>query len=272
MSTLKSVALAAVVTVAFPLTAPAADMPLPPPPYVEFGGWYLRGDIGMSNQRFNRLDNISFATAPAFTFLDKGGFQSGTFFGLGVGYQYNSWLRFDVTGEYRGKVGFSALDSYVDVVSPCPSVTNVCTNDYRGTKSEWVFLANAYADLGTWYGITPFIGAGAGFAINRIDNFRDTNVIAGGGGWAGAASKTNLAWALHAGLAYRVTPAFTVELAYRYLWLGDAQTQDLLNLDGTNPTPNNPMIFKGIYSHDLKLGMRWALSGGDYGPPPIRKY
>ncbi len=272
MSTLKSVALAAVVTVALPFTALAADMPLPPPPYVEFGGWYLRGDIGMSNQRFNRLDNISFATAPAFTFLDKGGFQSGTFFGLGVGYQYNSWLRFDVTGEYRGKVGFSALDSYVDVVTPCPPPNNVCTNDYRGTKSEWVFLANAYADLGTWYGITPFIGAGAGFAINRIDNFRDTNVIAGGGGWAGAASKTNLAWALHAGLAYRVTPAFTVELAYRYLWLGDAQTQDLLNLDGTNPTPNNPMIFKGIYSHDLKLGMRWALSGGDYGPPPIRKY
>jgi opacity protein-like surface antigen len=270
MSTLKSVALAAVVTVALPFTALAADMPLPPPPYVEFGGWYLRGDIGMSNQRFNRLDNISFAAAPAFTFLDRGGFESGTFFGLGVGYQYNSWLRFDVTGEYRGKVGFSALDSYVDVA--CPSVTNVCTNDYRGTKSEWVFLANAYADLGTWYGITPFIGAGAGFAVNRIDNFRDTNVIAGGGGWAGPASKTNLAWALHAGLAYRVTPAFTVELAYRYLWLGDAQTQDLLNLDGTNPTPNNPMIFKGIYSHDLKLGMRWALSGGDYGPPPIRKY
>ena len=267
MSTLKSVALAAAVTVALPLTALAADMPLPPPHH-DFGGWYLRGDIGMSNQHFRTLEHVSFATAPGFTWLDRGGFESGPIFGLGVGYRYNSWLRFDVTGEYRGKVGFSALDQFTNV----GPVIN--TNDYRGTKSEWVFLANAYADLGTWYGITPFVGAGAGFAINRIDHFRDTNVIAGGGGWAGPGSKTNFAWALHAGLAYQVTPTFTVELAYRYLWLGDAQTGTLVNLDPTVPCAAGcePMHFRGIASHDLKLGMRWALGGGDYGPEPIRKY
>ena len=32
----------------------AADMPIPPqyapPPVQDFGGWYLRGDIGFSNQ------------------------------------------------------------------------------------------------------------------------------------------------------------------------------------------------------------------------------
>ncbi|HEV1999129.1 MAG TPA: outer membrane beta-barrel protein [Xanthobacteraceae bacterium] len=268
MSTLKSVALAAAVAVALPLTALAADLPLPPA-YVEFGGWYLRGDIGMTNQQFRRLENISFAGAPGFSFLDKGGFESGPLFGLGIGYQYNSWLRFDITGEYRGKVGFSALDRYTN-----PARTTFFTNDYRSTKSEWVFLANAYADLGTWYGVTPFVGAGVGFAMNRIDHFRDTNVIAGGGGWADGASKTNLAWALHAGLAYRVTPNFTVELAYRFLWLGDAQTGTLVNLDPTVPcaTTCQPMHFRDIYSHDLKLGMRWALGGGDYGSPPIRKY
>ncbi len=267
MSILKSVALAAAVTVALPLTAPAADMPLAPPPYVEYGGWYLRGDIGMSNQQFRGLQHASFATPDTFAWLDKGGFESGPIFGLGIGYQYNSWLRFDVTGEYRGKVGFSALDQY--------SIAGAFfTNDYRGTKSEWVFLANAYADLGTWYGITPFVGAGVGFTVNRIDHFRDTNVIAGGGGWAGPGTKTNLAWALHAGLAYRVTPSFTVELAYRYLWLGDAQTGTLVNLDPTVPCAAGcePMQFRDIQSHDLKLGMRWALGGGDYGPPPIRKY
>ena len=91
MSTLKSVALAAAVTVALPLTATAADIPLPQP-YVEFGGWYLRGDIGMTNQQFRGLHHVSFDTAPGFTFLDKGGFESGPLFGLGIGYQYNSWL------------------------------------------------------------------------------------------------------------------------------------------------------------------------------------
>ena len=40
----------------------AADMAIAPPPYApavveDFGGWYLRGDIGFSNQRVDRLKN-----------------------------------------------------------------------------------------------------------------------------------------------------------------------------------------------------------------------
>jgi opacity protein-like surface antigen len=44
--------------------ARAADLPpmLPPPPMIqEYGGWYLRGDIGMTNQKVRRLDNVLFA-------------------------------------------------------------------------------------------------------------------------------------------------------------------------------------------------------------------
>ena len=231
-------------------------------------GWYLRGDIGMTNQGLKRLDNISFAGAPAFTWLDKGGFDSGILFGLGIGYHYNSWLRFDLTGEYRGKTAFRALDQFFNIGM---GATN--TNDYTGSKSEWLFLLNAYADLGTWWCLTPFVGAGVGLANVRIDHFRDTNVIAGGGGWAPPASKWNFAWALHAGLAYKVTPNFTVELAYRYVHIGDGLTGDLINLNGTNPVPNNPMHFKGLYSHDLKLGMRWMLAERtEFMPPLIRKY
>ena len=43
----------------------AADMAIAPPPAYapppvieDFGGWYLRGDIGFSNQRVERLDNV----------------------------------------------------------------------------------------------------------------------------------------------------------------------------------------------------------------------
>ena len=44
----------------FATVAPAADMPLPPiypPPIEEYvvSGWYLRGDIGMTNQKFKGL-------------------------------------------------------------------------------------------------------------------------------------------------------------------------------------------------------------------------
>ena len=43
----------------------AADMPIaapppmyaPPAPPADFGGWYLRGDIGMTNQSAKRIDS-----------------------------------------------------------------------------------------------------------------------------------------------------------------------------------------------------------------------
>jgi len=271
MSSLRIVALAAVAASALTFQfARAADMPMipPPPPIEEFGGWYLRGHIGMSNQGFRGLDNISFATAPGFTWLDRGGFDSAPLFGIGLGYQYNSWLRFDLTGEYRGSASFKALDQYTDVVN-CPPPNNFCTNDYNAIKREWLFLANAYVDLGTWYSVTPYVGAGLGFANITIDNFRDTNVLVGGGGWAPGASKWNFAWALYAGMSYKVTPTFSVDLGYRFVSLGKGTTGDLLNLDGTNPTPNNPMIFKGIYSHDLMLGVRWLFAEPFAPPPPL---
>ena len=207
----------------------AADLPPPPAPMppvvVQAGGWYLRGFVGMSNQFINDISHPSFATAQRFEFLDKGGFDSAPFFGGGIGYQWTNWLRFDVTAEYRGKASFHALDRYF--------FNQYFTNDYTATKSEFVALVNGYFDLGTWWCVTPFIGAGVGVAYNKIEHFRDTNVIAGGGGWADAGTKTNLAWALHAGAAYKVTSNFAVELSYRYLNLGKAETGLLVNLDPT---------------------------------------
>jgi opacity protein-like surface antigen len=144
-------------------------------------------------------------------------------------------------------------------------------NNYTGKKSEWLALANVYIDLGTWWHVTPFIGAGIGASRNTIHSFRDTGISAGVPtlAYGDAASKWNLAWAVHAGLAYKVNPNFTVELAYRYVDLGDAQSGDLVTYDGINQI-NNPMHFNGITSHDIKLGVRWMLAPEPvYAPPPL---
>jgi opacity protein-like surface antigen len=264
------------------LSVPAAlsaDLPplihkAPPPvPVEEFGGWYLRGDIGMSNQRVGELFNELYNTpGVVVTNLDKG-FDSAPIYGFGVGYQFNSWFRADVTGEYRGKANFHGLDIY----TPEPaSGTGVGSDDYSGSKSEWVFMANAYVDLGTWWSLTPFVGAGIGAAYNTIHHFRDTNVPTGGVAYADSASKWNFAWALHAGVAYNVTPGLTIELAYRYLSLGDAQTGDVITYNGVS-TIDNPMHFRDLTSHDIKLGVRWLLDQPvappppDFGPPLVSK-
>jgi opacity protein-like surface antigen len=254
----------------------AADMPsiaAPPayaPPQVEdFGGWYLRGDIGFSNQRVRRLNNVLDANNTSS--VQNLGFNTAGIFGLGVGYKVNNWFRVDVTGEYRGNSQFFGTDR---ISFP----GGVGTETYHATKSEWVVLANAYVDLGTWWYITPFIGAGVGGARVGIANFTDQGIANNGAGalpglvFGDNLSKWNLAWAIHAGLAYKVSPNFTVELAYRYLDMGDGLTGDLSAFDGANNVVN-PTTFKNITSHDLKLGVRWNLDSSEpvEAPPPVRK-
>ena len=253
--------------------ARAADMPqLPPvyaPPIEEYvaSGWYLRGDIGMSNQQVKSLDNALYSTVTSVNTVHKD-FDSAPFFGLGVGYQFNHWFRADVTGEYRGKANFHGLD----IVK---SGGNTFTDEYHASKSEWLVLANIYADLGTWYSFTPFVGVGIGASHNTISNFLDvcTTCVGGGVATGATASKWNFAWALHAGVAYKVNSQLSIEFAYRYVSLGDAMSGDLIRFDGVNQF-NNPMEFKNITSHDLKLGVRWLLDAPvDKGPvmlPPLR--
>jgi opacity protein-like surface antigen len=137
-------------------------------------------------------------------------------------------------------------------------------------------MFNGYVDLGTWWNITPFVGAGVGFSRNTISNFGDFSTCinslscAGNGGsdaFGPTASKWNFAWALHAGLAYQVWRNVTLELAYRYIDLGDAQSGDLSRFDGTNLF-FNPMEFHHLTSQDVRLGVRFNFGGYDYPPPP----
>lgn len=248
----------------------AADLRMPPPmpqPMIqEFSGWYLRGDIGMSNQKVDSLFNVLY-NAPGITVQNTGlGFDSAMTFGLGAGYQFNNWFRVDVTGEYRGGASFQGLD--IVSFNGVPSGTN----DYRAIKSEWLFLANAYADLGTWWCITPFIGAGIGATQTTISSFSDFGQPVLSVATAEDTSKWSMAWAVYAGLGYQVSKNVTVEFAYRYLDLGDAKSGDLVAFDGTN-TVNNPMEFRGLTSHDFKLGVRFQCCEDTPPPPPplVRK-
>jgi opacity protein-like surface antigen len=261
-----------------PSMAFAADMPMitpppmyAPPPPADFGGWYLRGDIGFSNQSISKRDYYSYPNL--LSLQQRNSFDTGGIFGVGVGYQFNNWFRADVTAQYRGNANFHGLDltSYPDT-----GTVQRGSDTYSASKSELVFLANVYADLGTWWCVTPYIGAGVGTSRNTISNFTDIGVngtflfgTVPGLASASSGSKWDLAWALHTGLAYRVTPNMTVELGYSYMNLGDGVTGALVTKDGV--TANQAMTFKDITSHDLKLGVRWNFESEQpvYAPPPL---
>ena len=240
----------------FVSTANAADLAVRMPVAQAWGGWYLRGDIGFSNQRVkDAIYNFGTLAPPDSVQSVSHEFETGGIFGLGVGYQFNHWLRVDVTGEYRSASTFHGFEINTFGANTIPEQVTLI-------KSEWVALANVYADLGTWWSVTPFIGAGVGGANVRLSSFTDSAVTGPGTfamNSAPAGSQWNLAWALYAGLAYQVTPNFTVELAYRYLNLGNGKTgSPITGFDGTYQGDHYEL--KNIDSHDLKFGVRWMLS------------
>lgn len=250
-------AMGVVLAMAMTLPAMAADY-IPQPPVIEYeqpapvyGGWYLRGHIGMSNQRLSRLENAK-NSAGNFEWVQRGSFDSAPIFGGGVGYKVNDHLRLDGIVEYRGKASFSALDRY-----PGGTGWSAGTNEYDAQKSELLLMANVYADLGTFRGITPYIGAGLGASRNTIHNFRDVNVPQNGVAYGGTKSEWQLAWALHAGVGIQATDRMTIDLGYSYLSLGNGKTHDVVTYDGTQNV--GPFTFKNITSHDFKLGVRYAL-------------
>ncbi len=265
-SMLSSAALAA----DMPSIMPAPQGYYAPPPQ-EFGGWYLRGDIGMTNSIGKLHDNLYDTLPVGSTLTQQGeGFTGGMSYGVGVGYQFNNWFRADITGEYRSRVGFSGTD-----ITTFPG-GSAGSDVYQGGYTSWVGLANAYPDLGTWWCLTPFVGAGVGAAHITTTGLQDSGLVfAPGVGsefpssyFANGASTTNLAWAAYAGVAYKVSNNFTVELAYRYLDMGTAVHGFGSSFDGSNAGLSS-FQFRNLTSQDIRLGVRWTCCDVPPPPPPL---
>jgi len=138
-------------------------------------GWYLRGDIGVSREQ-----------APAFFPGGMPGFDGKQLtlgsVSVGAGYKLNNWFRMDMTYDYRQRIKNSADSAAFD----CPveirglndpvtgnpvgvyAVNNQCVARQAAKLTRQALLTNAYFDLGTWAGVTPYIGAGVGVAHGRV--------------------------------------------------------------------------------------------------------
>ena len=255
-----------ILAVAFALAATAAHAadytpppPPPPPPYIPppvecCDGLYLRGFIGVG---MNGNYNLEYLPNPAnvgngFVFQSNS-IADTTFIGAGIGYDWNNWLRVEATGEYRSRTRVYAFGSY-----PPGGL-----DTYEGYLKNYVFLANAFVDLGTWDCFTPFVGAGIGAAYLNLADFTDVNPN-GGFGFGRNPSKWNLAWALYAGMTYNVSKNFKIDLTYRYLNFGSIT--DTVDCNG-GCFPDS-FKFDKLYSHDFMLGLRFTCC--DFAPPPPR--
>ena len=250
--------------------------PILPPIESSGGGWYLRGDVGVG---LEEMDGFNFDITNAccagaldgYSLIEKS-MNDKAIVGAGLGYQWNDYLRFDLTGEYRGANNFGFT-----LAGPT-AAPNQEFNIYSATHSAAVGLLNAYYDIGDFWGVMPFIGAGAGFAYHNINNFHDVGAgdSVGGFGIAPPTSTTSFSWALHAGVDYEVNQNLKLEMSYRYLDEGNAGA-GIVTCFNTVSCADIDYTVRDISSHDMRVGMRWTFGEAPAPmhmpePPVMRKY
>lgn len=277
MARIKAILVAGAFVIGATNLAAAADL-LPPPPLapeapIESSGWYLRGDVGVGIDQLSQ-QNSTFANSVPFGFANNGsGLGEQAIFGLGAGYQLNNWFRGDVTGEYRTSSHYWGLESYTPAgLFPSPNCPATCYDRYSADISSAVFLANGYVDVGTWWGVTPFVGAGVGYTYNMFNGLTDTGLETGGFGAAPNRGFGSLAWALMAGVSYAITPNIRLEFGYRYIDLGKVESYPIACVGGCGGNGAESESFH-LTSNDVRLGLRYIFAEvPPPAPPLVTKY
>lgn len=249
----------------------AADMPVEYPPIIEapepmplpaVGGWYLRGDIGY---KFYQNPKGVLSDRSWGSFGNNGEFgsekmQGAADFGVGVGYKFNDYLRTDLTLDYETPAKFRGQAFCQDVNPPnnCPAApSGRWENSERVKISAYSALANVYADLGDFHGLKPYLGAGAGASYLRTSDVKSSAQDASTGNYPKGAGKWNFAWALMAGVEYPISDRLSLDLGYRYLNLGDAETGTVTANPGGAVTK---IKYEDIQAHEVRLGLRYYLN------------
>jgi opacity protein-like surface antigen len=229
---------------------------------VQYGGWYIRGDLDYHWSKFRGGDYIRYQSGGVPGTFDFGKLKGALSLGGGVGYQINNHFRTDLTVDWMSKSKFRGQTTGECAGVPCSSID-------RTSYTALLLLANAYVDIGTWHGVTPYVGAGIGGAWLKWDTLhnRDDNgdtYHKGGKGW-------RFAYALAAGASYCLTRNVDLDVGYRYSHINGGKMFGYANNGG-------PGFDKGLDVHEVRGGLRYNFGGSSkcaepetvvYAPEPI---
>jgi opacity protein-like surface antigen len=218
-------------------------------------GWYLRIDGGYA------LNTESGLTEAGYGPLANSSLEDTGVLGGGIGLYLGRNLRIDVTGDYRFEADASGTSA--DLIVP---------GRRRFGLDSVLVLANLYYDFdigGPW---RPYVGAG----IGAVHHNTSAGPILGGAGRVDGASNWNFAGALMAGLSLnfgaRSVPGgsvkdpviyqeargpFHLDLGYRFLLLGDAETGAVR--DGLGVPIYSHVKVEDIYAHEFRIGLRYDI-------------
>jgi len=184
-------------------------------------GLYFAPKIGYSHMKGKFTDEVDGTSESG----SKGQFA----LGLAAGYDFKSAfdvpLRTEFEYVWRGKKEVKSFEDGGDTI--------------KLKVGAQTFFVNAFFDIHNSSPVTPYIGAGLGLAILSAE-------IAIDGDESSSKNKTNFAWNIGAGAAWKVAENVALDLGYRYADFGKA----VVDIgDGVKAKSN---------AHEVLLGLRYT--------------
>lgn len=267
VSAMRAVLIGAGLTLAFQTPVRSADLlPPEPAPVAIGGGWYLRADFTESYLLRPTDAILPDLSDPGMPPLVRRTLGHEPGYGGGVGYRVTPWLRIDATLDQRMPAGYSAYSSR----------SNFATgyNVEAGRLGVLTGLVNVYADLGTWWGLTPYLGAGFGFAQKdfRRGYTQTTCLLDACDGNPGTGARTavarpnrsvtDFAWSLTGGVSYALWAGLSLDASYRYVALGRAAS-------GSDAYGGRTRL-KDLAANEVRIGLRYTFADSIGALPSFR--
>ncbi len=247
----------------------AADLPpiVDIPPEVvpqSYGGWYLRGDIGYAKASVSEVTYFQSATQTGK--FEQHDIDNGLLIGGGLGYQVNDWFRVDVTSNYHAQVDFkgSSAQNVLCNDQSAPGAGSVCSFTDNGNLQITTLMANAYLDLGTYQGLTPYVGAAIGgaylhwtgpenieyYVSGAVPGVTASDIHGNRSGW-------RFAYGLHTGVSYDISANMKIDAGYTWTQISEGEMFGFGRTSGLSGTQG---YHKQMNVHAFKVGLRYAFN------------
>ncbi|MEO5338244.1 MAG: porin family protein [Magnetospirillum sp. WYHS-4] len=162
---------------------------------------------------------------------------------VGIGYRFSP--------EFRSDITLGLHNQTVEYGSPGGGSTVKGETDIRSL----VTMLNAYYDIGTFDGLTPYLGAGIGWAHHWSEDINHTSTAGRSGSEKGDDSNT-FAWGVGGGVAYALSPEWVVDLSYRFTDLGKPDVAKGWT-DSAGTAYGATTLGDHLRSHDIMIGLRY---------------
>ncbi|MCP4181758.1 MAG: porin family protein [Hyphomicrobiales bacterium] len=243
----------------------AADLPpiVEIPPEVvpqSYSGWYLRGDIGYARASVDGVTYFQGSTQSGE--FEQHDIDNGLLIGGGLGYQINDWFRVDLTSNYHARVDFKG--SSAQNVACSAGGGGICSYSDDGGLQITTLMANAYFDLGTYQGLTPYVGAALGGAYLHWDDLENVEYHVSGTVPGTTASDTHgmrsgwrFAYGLHAGASYDISSNMKIDAGYTWTRISEGEMFGFGSTSGLSGTQG---YHEQMNVHAFKVGLRYSFN------------